>query len=247
MRRMLSDKLTKSIKEVVNAYNEGEFSAVAANPATTTETLTAIEIDGTGYAVGGGTEYTAGTGIDITSDVISVDTDTVVTTNTDQTIDCNKTIVRRYTPESSAQYKYNFASPNSSTASGVWEFTVPNRLYNSNNSYYAAANSEGIVDIKDLVPTVAEPDNKTIVVNGDGNLETAVGGWKEVVPVSTETVTGFIYSGADFDITDSTQVNELYNKIKNLNTLTMTFTCSDGTNTYTPEVTFSNVSIQYGK
>ena len=54
MRRMLTDKLTKSIKEVVNAYNEGEFSAVTANPATTTETLTAIEINGTGYAVSGG-------------------------------------------------------------------------------------------------------------------------------------------------------------------------------------------------
>lgn len=54
MRRMITDKLTKSIKEVVNAYNEGEFTAVEANPATTTETLTAIEINGTGYAVGGG-------------------------------------------------------------------------------------------------------------------------------------------------------------------------------------------------
>lgn len=56
MRRMLTDKLTKSIKEVVNAYNEGEFSAVTANPETTTETLTAIEINGTGYAVDSGTE-----------------------------------------------------------------------------------------------------------------------------------------------------------------------------------------------
>lgn len=54
MRRMLTDKLTKSIKEVVNAYNEGEFSAVEANPASTTETLTGIEINGVGYAVSGG-------------------------------------------------------------------------------------------------------------------------------------------------------------------------------------------------
>lgn len=102
MRRMLTDKLTKSIKEVVNAYNEGEFSAVTANPATTTETLTGIEIDGTGYAVGGGTEYTAGTGIDITNDEISVDNTVAlktdipsnyVTTDTAQTITGQKTFI----------------------------------------------------------------------------------------------------------------------------------------------------------
>lgn len=146
MRRMLTDKLTKSIKEVVNAYNEGEFSAVTANPATTTETLTAIEINGTGYAVGGGSSS---------------------------------------------------------------------------------------VDI----------DNKTIIKNQNDELETAVGGYKEVTPGSTETVTGFTYSGQDFDNTDAAEANALYDKMKNFNTLAITFTCSDGTNTYTPTFNFNGVVI----
>lgn len=91
-------------------------------------------------------------------------------------------------------------------------------------------------------------DNKTIIENTDGKLETAVGGWKELVsPASTETVTGFTNSGGDFVITDATKVNDLYNKIKNFSTLTMTFTCSDGLNGYTPTVTFKNVTISDGK
>ena len=55
----------------VGAYLE--IPTVSANPATTTGTLTGIEINGTNYAINSGTTYTAGTGIDITSNEISID------------------------------------------------------------------------------------------------------------------------------------------------------------------------------
>ena len=110
MRRMLTDKLTKSIKEVVNAYNEGEFSAVSANPETTTETLTGIEINGVGYAVSGGS---------------------------------------------------------------------------------------GSVEI----------DNKTIIENADGKLETAVGGYTETETITLTSI-ALVGSGADWDLVDETLCNE---------------------------------------
>lgn len=116
MRRMLTDKLTKSIKEVVNAYNEGEFSAVEANPASTTETLTAIEINGVGYAVSGGS---------------------------------------------------------------------------------------GSVEI----------DNKTIIENADGKLETAIGGYKEETSIEIGTYT--LPAGSnDYDLSDSTLAHKLFDLLK---------------------------------
>ena len=78
MRRMITDKLTKNIKEVVAAYQAGEIGTeVVANPtlAGDESKLTGLQVGDTKYAVpqGGGATYTAGTGIDITSSTISVD------------------------------------------------------------------------------------------------------------------------------------------------------------------------------
>ena len=57
-------------------------------------------------------------------------------------------------------------------------------------------------------------DNKTIITNESGKLETAVGGWKEVIdhPAVEGVDTGSLtYSGSDFDKYDTTIATNIYN------------------------------------
>ena len=179
---------------------------------------------------------------DLTNDSGFIDSSALtnyVTTNTDQTIDCNKTFVRRYTPQSSAQYQYKFASPRSSIGSGIWEFIVPNRLYNSNNSYYAAANNEGIVDIKDLVPT------KTSELNNDSGYITGIDS-SDVITALGYTPGTSNFSGSYNDLTDKptipTDTSDLTNGAGFITSSALTgyekvITKSTGTNFTADEVT----------
>lgn len=93
-------------------------------------------------------------------------------------------------------------------------------------------------------------DNKTIITNESGKLETAVGGWKEVIvhPASEGIDTGSVtynQDNSDFDKYDTTIATNIYNLMTGSNAPDFaTITCtSDGGNNFTIKLTgLKNVS-----
>ena len=87
-------------------------------------------------------------------------------------------------------------------------------------------------------------DNKTIITNESGKLETAVGGWKEVIvhPASEGVNTGSLtynQDSGDFDKYDTTIATNIYNLMTGSNAPDFaTITCSsDGGNNFTIKLT----------
>ena len=85
-------------------------------------------------------------------------------------------------------------------------------------------------------------DNKTIITNASGKLETAVGGWKEVIehPAVEGVNTGSLtYSGSDFNKYDTTIATNIYNLMTGSNAPDFaTITCtSNGGNNFTIKFT----------
>lgn len=90
-------------------------------------------------------------------------------------------------------------------------------------------------------------DNKTIITNASGKLETAVGGWKEVIDypavegINTGSLT-YNKSSGDFDKYDTTIATNIYNLMTGSNAPDFaTITCASKTNNFTIKLTLKSV------
>lgn len=170
----------------------------------------------------GGASYTAGNGIDITSDEISID-NTVVATKTDLedyelksdafSGSYNDLTDKPTIPAAQVQSDWSQAD-NTAVDYIKNKPTIPDAVSGTNDGTnwtnltigsdtYAIPAGGGSVDI----------DNKTIIENQQGKLETAIGGWKETITSYTFTVPKF-GAYAWWQLTDATVANFLYNLLQ---------------------------------